>query len=223
VQAEEFLVKFPDSELKAIVYRLEMQAYQQKNDFLNMKETGEKALKEDPNDAVTLILLASAIPERTRENDLDRDQKLAQAEDYAKRALVAVDKLEKPSPQMPDADWEKVRNDARAQSYAALGLVALQRKQYQTAEEAFKKAVDMQSQKDPVVFWRLGLAYEFTKKYEQAREAFKQAVDLGGVQAGGRDLAKEELQRVEEFLKKRQSGAAGTGTTSPPAGNPPRP
>lgn len=226
---DEFLQKFPDSELKGFVYRKEMEAYQQKNDFAKMREFGEKVLEQDPDDAVSLILLASAIPERTRETDLDKDQKLNQAEGFAKRALAAIDKLQKPAPEMPDADWEKVRNDARAQSHAALGLVSLQRKQYPAAEEAFKKAVELQAQKDSIIFWRLGLTYEFLKKYEQAREALKQSVGLGGVKVGTRDYAAEELQRVEEFLKKRQPGPesgtapGATGGTTPPAGGTPPP
>ncbi len=228
--AEEFLQKFKDSELKGFAYRKEMEAYQQKNDFPKMREFGEKILEEDPDDAISLILLASAIPERTRDTDLDKEQKLSQAEDYAKRALVSIDKLEKPSPQMSDADWDKVRNDARAQSHAAIGLVALQRKQFPAAEEAFKKAVELQNQKDPIVYWRLGLTYEFSKKYEEARDALKQSVALGGVKIGTRDVAAEELQRVEDILKKRQSGPGagpGTGTTpgtgTPPGGTPRRP
>ncbi len=230
--SEEFLQKFPDSELKSFVYRKELEAYQQKNDFSKMREFGEKVLELDPEEAVTLILLASAIPERTRETDLDKEQKLSQAEEYARRALGAIDKLEKPSPQMLDADWDKLRNDARAQSHAAIGMVALQRKQFPAAETAFKKAVELQNQKDPVVYWRLGITYEFSKKYEEAREALKQSVAAGGVKIPGaegktRDLAAEELARVEDILKKRQAAPAappGTGTAPPPGGaSPPKP
>ncbi len=184
--AEAFLQKYPDSELKAFAYRKEMEAYQQKNNFDKMREFGEKVLEADPSDAISLILLASAIPERTKETDLDKDQKLNSAEDYAKRALSAIEKLEKPSPQMTDQQWDQARNEARANAYAALGLVNLQRKQYPGAEESFRKTTQLQAQPDPIVWWRLGLSLELQKKYDDALVALKKSADLGGVKLGRR-------------------------------------
>lgn len=216
--AEGFLQKYPDSELKPFAYRKEMEAYQQKNDFDKMREFGEKVLEADPNDAISLILLASAIPERTKETDLDKEQKLNTAEDYGKRALAAIDKLEKPSPQMTDQDWDKARNEARANAYAALGLVNLQRKQYPGAEESFRKATQLQSQPDPIVWWRLGLSLELQKKYDDALAALKKSADLGGVKVSGRDLAVEERDRVQKFLDQRKAAgqpAANPGSTPP--------
>ena len=216
--SEEFLVQYPDTELKTHIYRIEMQAYQQKNDFVNMLDFGVKILKEEPDDAITLIMLASALPERTQENDLDRDEKLRKAEDYSKRAFQAIDKLPQPD-QMPEAQWNAVRNDARGQIHAAQGLIAMKRKQYPVAQTEFRKAADIQSQKDPVILWRLGLAYQMDRKYEQARDAYKEAVAAGGVNVGGQDLAAEELKRVEDFLAKRQQAPAA----APPAENKPQP
>ena len=164
-----------------------------------MQEFGEKALAVDPEDAAVLLLLALAMPEQMRQTDLDREEKLNTAEEYAKRALAAIDKSQKPNPQVSDAQWDQIRNDARAESYAALGYVALKRSQYSAAEEYLKKSIELQVQKNPVVYWRLGLTYEMMKKYELARDALKEAVELGGVRVGQRDL-----QRVEELLKKQQ-------------------
>jgi tetratricopeptide (TPR) repeat protein len=214
--AEEFLIKFPDTDFKTFIYRQEMAAYQQKNDFTNMLEFGEKVLAAEPDDAITLIMLASAIPERTRENDLDRDEKLRKAEEYSRRALAAIDNLAKPNPAMPDADWDRARDDARGQVHASLGLVFMHRKNFDEAEQQFKKATELQQQKDPIVFWRLGLAYRSNKKYEQARDAYQQSVALGGVRVGDRDLAAEELKVIDEFLKKRQQEGQGAATTPAP-------
>ena len=47
-----------------------------------MHEFGEKALTEDPDDALVLIRLATAIPMRTRPTDLNKKEKLKQAEEY---------------------------------------------------------------------------------------------------------------------------------------------
>lgn len=221
-QAEEFLQKYPDSELKPFAYRKEMEAYQQKNDFEKMREFGEKVLEAEPNDAISLILLATAIPERTKDTDLDKEQKLNAAEGYAKRALEAIDKLEKPSPQVTDQQWEAVRNDARSNAQGAMGLINLQRKNYAGAEESFRKATQLQSQPDPILWWRLGLSLEFGKKYEDALTALEKSVSLGGVKMSGRDLATEERDRVKKYLDQRK--AAGTPPAAAPAQTtPPKP
>lgn len=215
--AEEFLQKYPDSELKTYAYRKEMEAYQQKNDFEHMRDFGEKVLDAEPGDAISLILLATAIPERTKDTDLDKDQKLSTAENYAKRALEAIAKLEKPSPQMTDQQWEAVRNDARSNAYAALGLVNLYRKSYGAAEESFRKATELQAQPDPILWWRLSLTLDFSKKFEDALSAAEKSVSLGGVKMGGRDVAADERDRIKKILEQRK--AAGT----PPAGAPTTP
>src|SRR6266581_3690766 len=45
--ADEFATKFPDSELRLILYKTAMRGYQQANDGDNMMEMGRKVLKID--------------------------------------------------------------------------------------------------------------------------------------------------------------------------------
>jgi tetratricopeptide (TPR) repeat protein len=201
--AEEFVQMFPDSELNSFVYLKAMEGYRQKGDFPKLREFGEKSLAIDPENVQALLWLALFIPERTKNTDLDREEKLKQAEDYAKRALAAIEKKEKPDPEMLDTVWERAINDMRASSYDALGHVAMKRGRYEAAADFFKKTIDLQAEKDSIVLWRLGLTYRIMKKYELARDTLKQAVDAGGVKVGLRDLAAEELQRIEESLKKQ--------------------
>jgi tetratricopeptide (TPR) repeat protein len=199
--AEEFLKAFPETELKIYAYMAEMQSYQVKNDFPHLREFGEKILDLDPGDLPTLITLATAIPERTQETDLDKDQKRTQAEGYAKKALESVDKLEKPA-NVADAVWNERVNDARSQAHYALGLVALQRKSYQGAIDEMMLAAKLQSpsQPDPILWWRLGMANELAKKYDEALKAFEKSVALGGVKIDGKDRAAEDRDRIKKFL-----------------------
>ena len=201
--AEEFVQMFPDSELNSFVYLKAMEGYRQKGDFPKLREFGEKSLAIDPENVQALLWLALFIPERTKNTDLDREEKLKQAEDYAKRALAAIEKKEKPDPEMLDTVWEGVVNDMRASSYDALGHVAMKRGRYEAAADFFKKAIALQVEKNPIMLWRLGLTYRIMKKYEMARDALKQAVDAGGIRHGTRDYAAEELQRLEELLEKQ--------------------
>src|SRR5258706_11164378 len=95
-QIEDFLLKYPDTELKEFAYQAATQAYQAKNDFAKVMTYGELTLGENENNLVALLVLASAIPERTAKTDLDKDSKLTQAEQYAKRGLDVLAKLTMP-------------------------------------------------------------------------------------------------------------------------------
>jgi tetratricopeptide (TPR) repeat protein len=205
--AEEFLKTYPASELKIYAFQAEMQSYQVKNDFAHLREFGERILELDPNDLPTLITLATALPERTQDTDLDKDQKRATAETYAKRALEQIDKLGKPAgaDAAAAAQWDDRINDARSQAHYALGLVALQRKSYQQAVDELALAAKMQSpsQPDPILYWRLGLANELNKKFDDALRAYDKAVSLGGVKIGGKDQAVDDRDRLKKFLDKK--------------------
>jgi tetratricopeptide (TPR) repeat protein len=202
--AEEFLKAYPETELKIYAYMSEMQSYQVKNDFPHLREFGEKILDLDPNDLPTLITLATAIPERTQETDLDKDQKRTQAEGYAKKAMASIDKLEKPA-NVPDAQWNDRINDAKSQAHYALGLVDLQRKNYPGAIEELTLAAKLQSpsQPDPILWWRLGLAYEFAKNYPESLKSYEHSVGLGGVKMNGKDQAVEDRDRIKKFIEKK--------------------
>lgn len=206
--AEEFLKKFPDSDLKVFAYRKEMEAYQQKNDFERMKEFGEKILTVDPGDVIALTLLATAIPERTLETDPDKERKLGVAEEYARRALAAIDKLEKPSAQYSDPQWDQLRNQARSQAWGALGLVNLQRRNYAASEEAFQKATQLASDPDPVLWFRSSMALRFSKKYDEALAGLKKCVEMGGVKLQGKDLCVEERNVLQKYLDDRKAATA---------------
>ena len=51
----------------------------------------QKALTFDPDDPEALVGVAQVLAERTRDTDLDKDQKLAEAKKDAERALVTID------------------------------------------------------------------------------------------------------------------------------------
>ena len=77
--ADDFATKFPDSELKVVVYKAAMQKYQAANNGDKMMEMSQKALTFDADDPEALVSVAQVLAERTRDTDLDKDQKLAEA------------------------------------------------------------------------------------------------------------------------------------------------
>ena len=89
--ADDFATKFPDSELRALLFKAAMRGYQNANNGDKMLEESQKLLKLDPDDPEALIASAEVIAERTRDTDLDKDQRFAQATKYAQHALETID------------------------------------------------------------------------------------------------------------------------------------
>ena len=187
--AEDLLRRFADTQYKEFALQMETLSFQEKNDFENMVIAGERTLEVNAENVTVLVALAQALPQRTREHDLDRDEKLTKAEGYAKKAQTLVPNLEKFSPAIPDDQWADYKKGQMSQAHEALGMVAFARKNYAGAEEAFKQALEVSPQADPMVLYRLGQTYSAQNKQDDAIAAFDKATAAGGVKAGGRDLA----------------------------------
>ena len=89
--ADEFAQKFPNSELKELLYVRAMNLYQQQNNSAKVIVVGRKAIAINPQDPVPLVAVASALVMDTRETDLDRDARYVEAAKDAQAALDNVD------------------------------------------------------------------------------------------------------------------------------------
>ena len=89
--ADDFAAKYPDSELRVVLYKATMQRYQQANNADKMMEMAQKALTLDPDEPEALLGVSQVLAERTHDTDLDKDQKLAESKKDAERALVTID------------------------------------------------------------------------------------------------------------------------------------
>ena len=65
--ADDFAAKFPDSELRVMLYKSAMQKYQQANNADKMMDMAKKALSFDPDDPEALVGVAQVLAERTRD------------------------------------------------------------------------------------------------------------------------------------------------------------
>lgn len=164
--AEVLLTKFADTEFKAIALQVAAASAQQKNDFEKMVVYSERTLEADPKNYPAMLMLANGIAQRTREFDLDKEEKLTRAEKYANSALELVKAAAKPRPDLPDADWEAAKQSYMAQGYEALGLAAMVRKKYDAAATQFQAALTASPEASTMV--RLAAAYNAAKKPDQA-------------------------------------------------------
>jgi len=140
--ADDLLTKFADTDFKESALYMEADAYNQKRDSTKAQIFAEQALQVNPKSYQASIMLAELIVQGTRENDLDREEKLAKSARYAGDSIEFVKDAVKPNPQVTDAQWDDFKKSVVARAHSAMGLAALVRKKYDVAAAEFKTAVD---------------------------------------------------------------------------------
>ena len=146
---EELIAKFSDTEFKAIALQMATFAAQQKNDFEQMMVYGERTLEADPKNYAVMVIMSSTLAQKTREFDLDKEEKLSRAEKLANDALKILETAPRPRPEVTDQQWEEAKNEFRSQAYEGLGLVAAARKNNEKAIAEFKKALEVSGSPNP--------------------------------------------------------------------------
>jgi len=205
--ANDFATKFPDSELRPVLYKAVMHAYQQANNSDKMMEAAQKVLTFDADDPEALLGVAQVLAERTHDTDLDKDQRLAEARKDAQRALVTVD-TDVPSTGYPPEQLNAFKGFLRSDAYAVLGTLDFNAKAWADAEANLRKSIDaFPQQVDPVAVFRLSVALDMQNKYPEALKFAKQAVDLTKEGTSAGDAARKERDRLSQLL----------GSAAPPA------
>ena len=140
--AEELLTKYKDTEFKEMALTLEAGAYEVKGDWAKQQIYLEQVLGVNPKAPDAKVKLADILVKHTRENDLDKEDKLARAEKYINEALEDIKTWEKPSAQIQDSAWELNKKYTKAQAEDVMGLAAMDRKKFDQAVTYLKAAVE---------------------------------------------------------------------------------
>ena len=211
--ADDFAAKYPDSELRAVLYKSAMQKYQAANNADKMLDMAQKSLTFDPDDPEALVGAAQVLAERTRDTDLDKDQKLAEAKKDAERALVTVD-TDVPTAGYPADKVDLFKRFIRSEAYAIIGTLAANAKNYPEAETNLRKSVEVfPEQVDSVAVLRLAIALDNENKVPEALKYANQAVDLTKDHP---DSAAGKAARAEQDrLTKLNSGTAPGQSVAP--------
>lgn len=223
--ADQFAQKFPNSELKELLYVQAMNLFQQSNNPEKEIEAGRKAIGIDPTDPVPLIHVASALVETTRENDLDKDQRFAEA---AKDAQAAIDNINTGlhiPPTVTPQQVQAVKSNIVATAYETLGVIAMHKQDFAGAEANFKKAADASSA-DPIarVYLRLSVAQDNEKKYADALDSANKALQYSQEGSIEKNLAKQQQARLQKLTESGStSSVPSPGATPPPASAPANP
>jgi tetratricopeptide (TPR) repeat protein len=218
-----FAAKYPDSELRALIYRKAMYDYQNANNGEKTVEMAKKILALEPNNPEALVTFATITAQSTRETDLDRDERLNEATKNANQALQTIDTdMVVPANAPPDR-IQAYKNSMRAMAYDAIGTVAMVKKDYPTAETNLRKATELNAQPDPVTWLRLSVALDQQKKYPQALDAANKAVQYSADAPQANNLAKMERDRLQKLVSTpaTQATPPAPSPTSPSAATPP--
>jgi tetratricopeptide (TPR) repeat protein len=199
--SDDFAAKYPDSELRPLLYRTTMQRYQLANNGDKMLEMARKVLSIDPDDPEALVGVAQVLAERTRDTDLDRDQRLAESKKDAERALVTVE-TDIPTSGYPPEQLASYKGFLRSEAYAVLGKLSSDAKNWPEAEADLRKSIDaFPQQVDAIAVLRLAVALDMQNKVPEALKYADQAVDLtkDRPDSGAGKAARDEKDRLTKL------------------------
>ena len=206
---ENVLTNFADTEFKNVLIQMAMQIEEQKGDFAQTVFYAERLLDADPKNVFALNVLASETARHTREFDLDKEEKLAKVDKWAKAALEGAPTAPKPRADIPDAQWDGARKDMQAQAYEAMGMAASLRKKYDESAADYKQAIAVGATQDPATQLRLGQALLDANKLDEAADAFDKALAAPNATPQVKSIATAK----KDETAKRKAGAA-----KPPGG-----
>ncbi len=208
--ANDFAVKYPQSELREYLYSKAMHEYQNENNPGKMLAVGEKVLALDPDNSIALVLTATVLADSLSEADQDRDQKIAEIKKNSQHALETVDSSFTP----PNATPEQIaayKSTLQSMAHSALGIMELKTGEDAGAEKDLQAAADLNKTKpDPYIWYHLALAqdhlatatadkHQQQQKYLKALASVNQALQYAGSDPDLAKLAQGERERLQKL------------------------
>ncbi len=200
--AQKVLMEFKKTEFKEWLLYMIVVSAGEKEDYVEMEVYGDRLLEVNPEHGLVLVDLGYWIAGQASRDDLNKSERLAKAEGFAKRALRIIPTMPKPNPQITDELWLSERKIMMAQVHETLGIVAYLRDDYTGAEESFRKSLATSPEPRGAVHVRLGQVLLEQGKLDEAEEASDKAMEAGGIPTSvvrglRRDIAKAKQRRAK--------------------------
>jgi len=199
--ADDFATKFPDSEIRILLYQKTMRLYQSSNNAEKTEAMGRKMLGLDSDNPEALATVSEVIAERTHDTDIDKDQRYAEAIAMAQKAIHAVETDLQVPAGTPQEKIDAYKGLLLSQVYSIIGTINFQKENYPVAEENLRKSIDAYpSDPEKVVVLRLALTLD--KEATAAPDPEKK-----------RQLYTEALKvtnRAVEMTQTQETGVVGT-------------
>ena len=206
---DDFATKFKDSELRIVLFKNVMRDYQRAGNSDKIIEMGRQALAIDGDDPDALVTVAGELTEKTRDTDLDKDQRLDEAMKMAQKAVQTVDTDVAIPPGTPQEQVDAYKSQLRSFAFSIIGTLEFKKDNFADAEADLRKSIDAYpAQPDAVVVLRLAISLDRQNKYADALKEANRAVDLtqDGTPAG--KFARQERDRLTQLVGTPGSGQA---------------
>jgi tetratricopeptide (TPR) repeat protein len=210
--ADDFAAKFPDSELRVLLYKNVMRLYQNANNTDKTEAMGRKVLGFDADDPEALVIVAEVIAERTRDSDIDKDQRFGEATAMAQKATQTIETDVQVPAGTPQDKVDAYKAMMRSQAYSIIGTIDFKKENYPSAEQNLQKSLDAYpADPDKVVVLRLALTLDKEQKYPEALKAANRAVELTQDNTPIGTPARHERDRLQQL-----TGGAAPAQPAPP-------
>jgi tetratricopeptide (TPR) repeat protein len=188
------LQNFGNSEYKNMLLDMGIQAAQNKGDYGQAVEFGEKAIAADPNNAEAHVRLAQAIAlhlsESNGESDADKDQDIQKAQTYSKHALDLLNH-DAASPWGVSSDqWPIYKKQLVGEAHDALGMAAAAARKYPEAIDEYR--VGLRAYSNPIILTHLAQAYIDAKQFDEAIATDDEILAMAAVPDSEKQLAQKQ-------------------------------
>ncbi len=215
--ADDFATKFPDSELRVLLYKNAMRLYQRANNAEKTEAMGRKVLGLDGDDPEALTTVAEVIAERTRETDVDKEQRYDEGMKMAQKALQTVDTDVSVPAGTPQDKLDTYKAGLRSQAYSTMGAIDYNKGNFASAQANFEKAIDaVPNDAYSLDVLRLALSLDKQGKYPEALKVVNRVVDMTK-DAKDNDPIAGPARRERERLQQLTGSAPATPAAPAPS------
>jgi len=224
--ADDFATKYPDSELRVLLYKNAMRSYQNANNAEKIEAMGRKVIALDPDDPEALVSVAEVISEKTRDTDIDKDQRYAEGIKFAQKSLQTIDTDVSVPAGATQQQVDAYKASLRSRAYSAIGSIEYNQNNFAAAQGDFQKAIDAVPN-DPYALDVLHLALSIDKQataetdrdkqramYADALKVANRAVDMTKENTPLGTPARHERDRLQQLI--------GAAAPAPTASQPPK-
>jgi tetratricopeptide (TPR) repeat protein len=198
--SDDFASKFPDSELRVLLYKKAMRMYQNANNGEKVEAMGRKVLALEGDDPEALVSVTEVIVDRTHESDLDKDQRYDEGMKMAQKALQTVDTDVTVPAGATQQQVDAYKASLRSRAYSAMGSIEYNRNNFPAAQADFQKAIDaVPNEPYSLDVLHLALALDKQQKYPEALKVANRVVDMTKENDQIGALARRERDRLQQL------------------------
>jgi tetratricopeptide (TPR) repeat protein len=198
--ADDFATKFPDSEVRILLYKPAMRNYHNVNNQDKTEAMGRKVLSLDGDDPEALVMVSEVIAERTHESDIDKDQRFDEAMKMAQKALQTVETDTTFNPGTPQERIDAYKALLRSNAYSVMGAIDFKKNNFASAQTNLQKSIDAYpAEPDAVVVLQLAISLDKQDKYPDALKVANRAVELTQENTQIGKLARNERDRLQQL------------------------